>query len=100
MAKWSSQHNGKFPDPYSKLKFDSEKKKEKKKKKAKREKENREIDSNTNKVSIYGPESGGGQQKGQKYVAHSQFFSLGSLWKDALSLDNQTRAKKNVSKII
>ena len=30
MAKWSSQHNGKFPDPYSKLKLDEEKLKKKK----------------------------------------------------------------------
>ena len=58
MAKWSSQHNGKYPDPYSKLKFNDEKKKEKKKKKNKnRDREhNREnkilsqIDSNANKV--------------------------------------------------
>ena len=55
MAKWSSQHNGKYPDPYSKLKFNDEKKKEKKKKKQKREREHREniltqIDSNANKV--------------------------------------------------
>merc|ERR1712076_256552 len=57
MAKWSSQHNGKYPDPYSKLKFNDEKKKEKKKKKNKnRDREhNREnkilsqIDSNANK---------------------------------------------------
>ena len=33
MAKWSSQHNGKYPDPYSKLKLDEEKKVKKKKKK-------------------------------------------------------------------
>ena len=53
MAKWSSQHNGKYPDPYAKLKFDNEKKKEKKKKKQKREKENvlAQIDPNANKVS-------------------------------------------------
>ena len=59
MAKWSSQHNGKFPDPYAKLKFDKEeKKKEKKKKKQKKEKSDREkenlpkqIDPNSNKVS-------------------------------------------------
>jgi len=58
MAKWSSQHNGKYPDPYSKLKFNDEKKKEKKKKKNKnrdRERENKnkiisQIDSNANKV--------------------------------------------------
>ena len=58
MAKWSSQHNGKYPDPYSKLKFNDDKKKEKKKKKNKnRDREhNREnkilsqIDSNANKV--------------------------------------------------
>jgi hypothetical protein len=35
MTIWSSQHNGKFPDPYSKLKLDHEKNKEKKKKKKK-----------------------------------------------------------------
>ena len=60
MAKWSSQHNGKYPDPYSKLKFNDDKKKEKKKKKNKnRDREhNREnkilsqIDSNANKVRI------------------------------------------------
>ena len=36
MAKWSEQHNGKFPDPFSKLKLDEEKKEPKKKKKKKR----------------------------------------------------------------
>jgi hypothetical protein len=35
MTAWSAQHNGKFPDPYSKLKLDHEKNKEKKKKKKK-----------------------------------------------------------------
>ncbi len=35
MTTWSAQHNGKFPDPYSKLKLDHEKNKEKKKKKKK-----------------------------------------------------------------
>ena len=35
MTAWSGQHNGKFPDPYSKLKLDHEKNKEKKKKKKK-----------------------------------------------------------------
>ena len=59
MAKWSSQHNGKFPDPYAKLKFDKEeKKKDKKKKKQKKEKADREkenvpkqiTDPNSNKV--------------------------------------------------
>ena len=49
MAKWSSQHNGKFPDPYAKLKFDKEeKKKDKKKKKQKKEKADREKE-NVNK---------------------------------------------------
>ena len=60
MAKWSSQHNGKYPDPYSKLKFNDEKKKEKKKKKNKNRdrdhnRENKilsQIDSNANKVRI------------------------------------------------
>ena len=42
MAKWSSQHNGKFPDPYSKLKLDEEKKIKKKKKKKDK---NRDRDS-------------------------------------------------------
>ena len=42
MAKWSSQHNGKFPDPYSKLKLDEEKKVKKKKKKKDK---SRDVDS-------------------------------------------------------
>ena len=35
MTAWSAQHNGKFPDPFSKLKLDHEKNKDKKKKKKK-----------------------------------------------------------------
>jgi hypothetical protein len=55
MAKWSSQHNGKYPDPYSKLKLDEEKKikKKKKKKDKNRDRDNlilSQIDPNTNKV--------------------------------------------------
>jgi len=42
MAKWSSQHNGKFPDPYAKLVLDEEKKHKKKKKKKDK---NRDRDS-------------------------------------------------------
>ena len=42
MAKWSSQHNGKFPDPYAKLVLDEEKVKKKKKKKKDK---NRDRDS-------------------------------------------------------
>ena len=42
MAQWSSQHSGKFPDPYAKLKLDHEKNKEKKKKKKKEKKKQRE----------------------------------------------------------
>ena len=38
MAKWSSQHNGKYPDPYSKLILDEEKKVKKKKKKKDKDK--------------------------------------------------------------
>ena len=52
MAKWSSQHNGKYPDPYSKIKLDEEKKVKKKKKKKDKDK-NRDsilssLDPNTN----------------------------------------------------
>ena len=47
MAKWSELHNGKFPDPYAKLKFDEEKKEKKKKKKKKQQ---NQIDANGNKV--------------------------------------------------
>ena len=36
MAKWSEQHNGKFPDPYAKLKFKDEEKRKKDKKKKKK----------------------------------------------------------------
>ena len=54
MAKWSSQHNGKFPDPYSKLKLDEEKLKKKKKKKKDKNRDRdsilSQIDPNTNKV--------------------------------------------------
>merc|ERR1712018_526701 len=54
MAKWSSQHNGKFPDPYSKLKLDEEKKIKKKKKKKDKNRDRdsilSQIDPNTNKV--------------------------------------------------
>ena len=39
MAKWSEQHNGKFPDPHAKLKFDDEERKDKKKKKKKKKKQ-------------------------------------------------------------
>ena len=55
MAKWSSQHNGKFPDPYSKIKLDEEKKVKKKKKKKDKDRESilNQIDPNTNKVSFY-----------------------------------------------
>ena len=54
MAKWSSQHNGKFPDPYSKIKLDEEKKVKKKKKKKEKDRESilNQIDPNTNKVSL------------------------------------------------
>ena len=38
MAKWSEQHNGKFPDPYAKLKFKDEEKRKKDKKKKKKKK--------------------------------------------------------------
>ncbi len=50
MAKWSSQNNGKYPDPYSKLKLDEEKKvkKKKKKKDKNREKVLSQIDPNGN----------------------------------------------------
>ena len=50
MAKWSSQNNGKYPDPYSKLKLDEEKKvkKKKKKKDKNREKILSQIDPNAN----------------------------------------------------
>ena len=47
MAKWSSQHNGKFPDPYSKLKLDEEKKVKKKKKKKDK---SRDVDSILNQL--------------------------------------------------
>ena len=54
MAKWSSQHNGKYPDPYSKLKLDEEKKIKKKKKKKDKDRDRdsilSQIDPNTNKV--------------------------------------------------
>ena len=54
MAKWSSQHNGKYPDPYSKLKLDEEKKLKKKKKKKDKNRDRdsilSQIDPNTNKV--------------------------------------------------
>ena len=54
MAKWSSQHNGKFPDPYSKLVLDEEKLKKKKKKKKDKNRDRdsilSQIDPNTNKV--------------------------------------------------
>ena len=55
MAKWSSQHNGKFPDPYSKIKLDEEKKVKKKKKKKDKDRESilNQIDPNTNKVNIF-----------------------------------------------
>ena len=58
MAKWSSQHNGKYPDPYSKIKLDEEKKVKKKKKKKDKDK-NRDsilssLDPNTNtKVNLF-----------------------------------------------
>ena len=58
MAKWSSQHNGKYPDPYSKIKLDEEKKVKKKKKKKDKDK-NRDsilssLDPNTNtKVNVH-----------------------------------------------
>ena len=39
MTAWSAQHNGKFPDPFSKLKLDHEKNKDKKKKKKKDKKD-------------------------------------------------------------
>lgn len=55
MAKWSSQHNGKYPDPYSKLKLDEEKKLKKKKKKKDKNRDRdsilSQIDPNTIKVS-------------------------------------------------
>ena len=60
MAKWSSQHNGKYPDPYSKIKLDEEKKVKKKKKKKDKDK-NRDsilssLDPNTNtKVNLFIP---------------------------------------------
>ena len=54
MAKWSSQHNGKYPDPYAKLKLDDEKKVKKKKKKKDKTRDRdsilSQIDPNTNKV--------------------------------------------------
>ena len=56
MAKWSSQHNGKYPDPYSKLKLDEEKKVKKKKKKKDKDRDRdsilSQIDPNTNKVRM------------------------------------------------
>ena len=59
MAKWSSQHNGKYPDPYSKIKLDEEKKVKKKKKKKDKDK-NRDsilssLDPNTNTKVNYFP---------------------------------------------
>ncbi len=72
MAKWSEAHNGKFPDPYAKLKLDDEDKerrREKKKKKKKKEKKaaalmqpiigggNSNNSNNSNKVSLNGTES-------------------------------------------
>ena len=62
MAKWSDMHNGKFPDPYAKIKLEKEEKKEKKKKKKKQllrernsqqqqqQQQQQQIDSNGNKV--------------------------------------------------
>ena len=52
MAKWSGLHNGKFPDPYTNIKFEKEEKKEKKKKKKKllRDQRDQQIDTNGNKV--------------------------------------------------
>ena len=52
MAKWSELHNGKFPDPYAKLKFEDPKKEKKKRKKTTlREKLGaKPIDANGNKV--------------------------------------------------
>merc|ERR1719367_160566 len=52
MAKWSSQHNGKYPDPYSKLKFNEKKKKKNKNRDRDHNRENKilsQIDSNANK---------------------------------------------------
>ena len=55
MAKWSSLHNGKFPDPYEKLKFDPEPPKKKKKKKLRdrntQQQQQQQVDANGNKVS-------------------------------------------------
>ena len=61
MTAWSSQHNGKFPDPYSKLKLDHEKIKEKKKKKNKEKQNqpseekiaNKQHDSNAKTVTLH-----------------------------------------------
>ena len=56
MAKWSSQHNGKYPDPYSKIKLDEEKKVKKKKKKKDKDKTRDSIlsslDPNTNDKKV------------------------------------------------
>ena len=43
MAKWSEQHNGKYPDPHAKLTFKEEERKEKKKKKKKKKKDKRPL---------------------------------------------------------
>ena len=54
MAKWSESHNGKFPDPYAKLKIEDDSKKDKKKKKKKlklmQQQQQSQIDANGNKV--------------------------------------------------
>ena len=64
MAKWSELHNGKFPDPYAKLKFEDEGKKKEKKLKKKKRRERAaaavaaavvaaQIDANGNKVRTF-----------------------------------------------
>lgn len=67
MAKWSSQHNGKFPDPYSKLKLDEEKKLKKKKKKKDKNRDRdsilSQIDPNANKVRRTDSDQNGGRRR-------------------------------------
>ena len=89
MAKWSSQHNGKYPDPYSKIKLDEEKKVKKKKKKKDKDK-NRDsilssLDPNTNtKVNSF-PIMLGGIHKPFTYVGSFVLWAISSK-KDALRL--------------